>query len=146
MSSHQANTNKPQALKCQCFCFSFDLRNYCPTCREAGKRDNPCVTNAKLCKLEKGNISLRLNMLLHPTLRRNLRLLCKSKRPRASSEQGHSKSNPDPVLYREEDMSDLPSQYTENIETFRQIFKLPDPRDSMPRSPTTVWSRRPTGA
>ena len=37
-------------------------------------------------------------------------------------------------------MSDLPSQYTEDIETFRQILKLPDPRDSMPRSSTTVWA------
>ena len=30
-------------------------------------------------------------------------------------------------------MSDLPSQYTEDIETFRQILNLPDPRDTMPR-------------
>ena len=37
-------------------------------------------------------------------------------------------------------MSDLPSQYTKDIETFRQILKLPDPRDNMPRSFTTVWA------
>ena len=36
-------------------------------------------------------------------------------------------------------MSDLPSQYTEDIETFRQILNLPDPRDSMLRSSTTMW-------
>ena len=35
-------------------------------------------------------------------------------------------------------MSDLPSQYTKDIETFRQILNLPDPRASMPRSFTTV--------
>ena len=37
-------------------------------------------------------------------------------------------------------MSDLPSQYTEDIETFRQVVNLPDPRVSMPRSSTTVWA------
>ena len=30
-------------------------------------------------------------------------------------------------------MSDLPSQYTEEIETFRHILDLPDPRETMPR-------------
>ena len=35
-------------------------------------------------------------------------------------------------------MSDLPSQYAEDIETFRHILNLPDPRDTMPRSSTTI--------
>ena len=35
-------------------------------------------------------------------------------------------------------MTDLPSQYTEEVETFRQILDLPDPRETMPRSSTTV--------
>ena len=35
-------------------------------------------------------------------------------------------------------MNDLPSQYTEEVETFRQILDLPDPRETMPRSSTTV--------
>ena len=35
-------------------------------------------------------------------------------------------------------MSDLPSQYTEEVETFRQILDLPDPRETLPRSSTTV--------
>ena len=35
-------------------------------------------------------------------------------------------------------MSDLPSQYAEHIETFGQILNLPDPRDTMPRSSTTI--------
>ena len=29
------------------FCFPFDAHNYCPSCREAGKGDDPCVTNEK---------------------------------------------------------------------------------------------------
>ena len=35
-------------------------------------------------------------------------------------------------------MSDLPSQYAEEVETFRHILDLPDPRETMPRSSTTV--------
>ena len=34
-------------------------------------------------------------------------------------------------------MSDLPSQYAEEVETFRQILDLPDPRETLPRSSTT---------
>ena len=35
-------------------------------------------------------------------------------------------------------MSDLPSQYVEEIETFRHILNLADPRGTMPRSSTTI--------
>ena len=35
-------------------------------------------------------------------------------------------------------MSDLPSQYTEEVETFRHILDLSDHRETMPRSSTTV--------
>ena len=35
-------------------------------------------------------------------------------------------------------MSDLPSQYAEEVETFRHILDLPEPRETMPRSSTTV--------
>ena len=35
-------------------------------------------------------------------------------------------------------MADLPSQYAEEVETFRQILDLPDPRETMPRSSTSV--------
>ena len=35
-------------------------------------------------------------------------------------------------------MYHLPSQYAEDIETFRQILNLSDPRDTMPRSSTTI--------
>ena len=44
----------------------------------------------------------------------------------------------DPVFYREVDMSELPSQYAEEVETFRQILDLPEPRETLPRSSTTV--------
>ena len=35
-------------------------------------------------------------------------------------------------------MSDLSSQYTEEVVTFRHILDLPDPRETMPRTSTTV--------
>ena len=44
MSSHQTSA-KPRSSKCRHFCFLFNAHNYCPTCREAGKGDGPCVTN-----------------------------------------------------------------------------------------------------
>ena len=51
MSLHQANKDKPRAQKCRHFCFSFDTHNYCPTCREAGKGDDPCVTFEAPCHI-----------------------------------------------------------------------------------------------
>ena len=51
MSLHQTNKDKPRAQKCRHFCFSFDLHNYCPTCREAGKGDDPCVTFETPCDI-----------------------------------------------------------------------------------------------
>ena len=51
MSSHQTSSNKPRSSKCRHFCFVFDTHNYCPTCREAGKGDDPCVTNEKPCNI-----------------------------------------------------------------------------------------------
>ena len=35
-------------------------------------------------------------------------------------------------------MADLPSQYAEEVETFRHFPDLPDPRETMPRSSTSV--------
>ena len=51
MSSHQTSINKPRSSKCCHFCFAFDTHNYCPSCREAGKGDDPCVTNEKPCNI-----------------------------------------------------------------------------------------------
>ena len=42
--SYQTNKDKPRSAKCCHFCFSFDTDNYCPTCSESGKGDDPCVT------------------------------------------------------------------------------------------------------
>ena len=65
----------------------------------------------------------------------------KSSKPKgASFELDNQKSNPDPIFHGDIDMSDLPPQYTEDIGNFWQILNLPDPRDSMPRSSTTVWA------
>ena len=55
----------------------------------------------------------------------------------APPEPEHQDST-DPVFYRQVDMSDLPSQYAEEVETFRQILDVPDPRETLPRSSTTV--------
>ena len=50
-SSHQANKDKPRASKCHHFCHPFDSHNYCPTCKEAGKGDDPCVTLLSPCEI-----------------------------------------------------------------------------------------------
>ena len=50
MSSHQPSA-KPRSSKCRHFCFLFDTHNYCPTHRESGKGDNPCITNQSSCNI-----------------------------------------------------------------------------------------------
>ena len=61
-----------------------------------------------------------------------------SKPTRAPSDQDQPQHDPDPLFYREVAMADLPSQYAEEVETFRRILNLPDPRETMPRSSTFV--------
>ena len=51
MSIHQTNKDKPRAQKCRHFGFSFDLHNYCPTCRESGTGDDLCVTFEAPCDI-----------------------------------------------------------------------------------------------
>ena len=51
MSAHQTNKDKPRSSKCRHFCFAFDSHNYCPTCRESGKGDVPCVTFESPCEI-----------------------------------------------------------------------------------------------
>ena len=53
-------------------------------------------------------------------------------------DQDHPQHDPDPPYYREVALSDIPSQYAEQVDTFRRILKLPDPRESLPRSSTAV--------
>ena len=61
-----------------------------------------------------------------------------SKPSGAISDQDQPKHDPDPPYYREVALSDVPSQYTEKVDTFRRILSLPDPRESMSRSSTSV--------
>ena len=56
----------------------------------------------------------------------------------AASDQDLPQHDPDPPYYREVALSDIPSQYSEEVDTFRRILFLPDPKDSMPRSSTSV--------
>ena len=51
MSSHQTNKDKLRSSKYRHFCFPFATHNYCPTCRESGKGDDPCVTFENLCQI-----------------------------------------------------------------------------------------------
>ena len=56
----------------------------------------------------------------------------------ANSDQDQPQHDPDPPYYREVALADVPSQYPEEVDTFRRILSLPDPRESMPRSSTSV--------
>ena len=61
-----------------------------------------------------------------------------SKPSRAPSDQDQPQHDPATLFYREVAMADLPSQYAEEVKTFRHILNLPDPRETMPRSSTSV--------
>ena len=54
------------------------------------------------------------------------------------SDHDQPQHDPDPPYYREVALSDIPSQYAEEVDTFRRILKLLDPRESMPRSSTAI--------
>ena len=59
-----------------------------------------------------------------------------SKPSGAISDQDQSQHDLNPPYYREVALSDVPSQYAAEVDTFRCIIFLPDPRESMPRSST----------
>ena len=61
-----------------------------------------------------------------------------SKLSGAVSDQDQPLHDPVPPYYREVALSDVPSQYAEEVDTFRCILSLPDPRESMPKSSTSV--------
>ena len=61
-----------------------------------------------------------------------------SKPSGAHSDLDQPQYDPDPPYYREVPFSDIPSQYAEEVDTFRRILALPDPRESIPRSSTSV--------
>ena len=86
------------------------------------------------------NIQFGQNLFLLHHLPQSLRNQCKSENlssPKRAHADQDKQVDPDLVFYREVDMSDLPSQYVEDMETFIHILNLPDPKDTMPRSSTT---------
>ena len=44
-----------------------------------------------------------------------------------------------PPYYRKVALSDVASQYAEEVDSFRRILSLPDPRESMPRYQLQLW-------
>ena len=196
MSVHQTNKDKPRSSKCRHFCFPFDTHNYCPTCRESGKGDDPCVTFKSLCQIcasfteeQMLKISQRKrynkkqkcyaasskddkldllgddvdsftgsqadlesaadNLFTSPPCPQPLTFSSLSlKTPaktvhapqvsRAISDQDQPQHDPDPPYYREVALSDVPSQYAEEVDTFRRILSLPDPREFMPKPSISV--------
>ena len=62
----------------------------------------------------------------------------RSSQPSGAQPQDLPQHDPDPPYYREVALSDVPLQYAEEVDTFRQILALPDPRESLPRSSTSV--------
>ena len=53
-------------------------------------------------------------------------------------DSAESKSQLNPIFPREVDASDLPSQYADDIEALRQVLNIPNSRDSMPVSSSSV--------
>ena len=64
--------------------------------------------------------------------------MCLHLQRRISTQTQVFKAFSDPPYYREVALSDVPSQYAEEVDTFRHILALPDPREFMPRSSTSV--------
>ena len=54
MSSQRSDPNKLHPVKFHHFGFSFNQHNYCSTCIEAEKGDDPCVTGLSTKKQDKG--------------------------------------------------------------------------------------------
>ena len=50
------------------------------------------------------------------------------------TDQDHPQHDPDPPYYWEVALSNIPSQYAKEVDTFRRILKLPDPRESLLRA------------
>ena len=63
--THQTNKDKPRSSKCRHFCFSFDIHNYCPTCKESGKGDDPCVTFEPPCDICASFTDEQMNKIQH---------------------------------------------------------------------------------
>ena len=90
------------------------------------------------------NLLTRVNLNLDPEEEQSSVAKHRSSKPSgaqpsgANSDQDQPQHDLDPPYYREVALSDFPSQYAEEVDTFRRILSLPDPRESMPRSSTSV--------
>ena len=99
--------------------------------------------NLSLHLAEPRNILINLNTNLGPDIyllpQRRISPLRSPKPSRKTyTDQVRPQYDPDPPYYREVALSDIPSQYAEEVDTFRHILKLPDPRDALPRFSTAV--------
>ena len=65
MSAHQTNKDNPKSVKCRHFCFAFDSHNYCATCRESRKGDDPCVTFESPCEISASFTEEQLIKITH---------------------------------------------------------------------------------
>ena len=61
-----------------------------------------------------------------------------SKPSGANSDQDQPQHDPHTPYYVEVALADIPSQYAEEVDTFKRILSLPDLRECMPRSSTSV--------
>ena len=98
------------------------------------EQPNRCVRLEPKSTQTKGNIRFGQNTYLSLHLQRRISPLFMSKgllSPKGPLLSKTKQHDPDPVFYREVDMSDLPSQYAEEIETFRHILDLPGPRETI---------------
>ena len=67
MSSNTQRTSKdkPRSLKCRHFWLPFDNHNYCPSCREANKGDDPCVNLESSCDICSGFSDKQMQKVKH---------------------------------------------------------------------------------
>ena len=104
---------------------------------------NMCVWLEPKSTQTKESIGFRQNMFLSHLLQRKISSLSILKNLLSPIGLLLSKTTTNNMMqtqyfYREVDMFDLPSQYAEEVETFRHVLDLPDPTKTMPRSSTTV--------
>ena len=96
------------------------------------------LMNLGLHLAEPRNILISLNTNPGPDMAPEARHRSPKPSRKTYADQDHPQHDPDPPYYREVALSDIPSQYAEEVDIFRRILKLPDPRDSLPRSSTAV--------
>ena len=166
MSPHQSNKDKPHASKCHHFCHALSMdidygpalpprldsqsqnsfKQYVVAPSSASDHysdhsDEPRPAPSRAKKHTDKSKHKSRSRYLPSSSEEDQSPEARHRSPRPStkaySDQDHHQHDPDPPYYREVALSDIPSQY-EEVDTFRRILKLPDPRDSLPRSSTAV--------